>query len=136
MSDPVLELQAALIGYLRGQGVLETWLGDPVRVYDQLPQAVAYPYVTFGRVTAQAIGGLGGEVIEQTLNLLCVSRHAGTEEVKAMAGAVRDLLDGAEVTVAGQHLVSLRVVFVDVFRAADNRTIYGLVRLRAVSEAA
>lgn len=134
MSDPVLELQAALIAWLRGQGVLQTWLGDPVRFYDQLPQAVEYPYVTFGRVTAQSIGGLGAEVTEQTLNLLCVSRHAGTEEVKAMAGALRELLDGAELSVAGQHLVSLRVVFVDVFRAADNRTIYGVVRIRAVSE--
>ena len=85
-------------------------------------------------MTAQAIGGIGAEVTEQVLNLTCVSRYTGTGEVKAMTGEIRALLDGAELSVGGQHLVSLRVVFVDVFRAADNLTIYGLVRLRAVSE--
>lgn len=134
MSDPVLDLQAALIAYLRGSEVLTAWLGDPPRVYDQLPKGVVYPYVTFGRVTAQSIGGIGAEVTEQVLSLLCVSRYDGTEEVKAMAAALRGLLDEAELAVGGQHLVSLRVAYVDVFRAVDNRTIYGVVRLRAVTE--
>ncbi len=135
MSDPVLDLQAALLSFLRGQVRLTGWLGDPPRIYDQPPAEVVYPYVTFGRVTTQSIGGIGAEVTEQTLNLACVSRFGGTEEAKAMTAALRGLLDGAELSLAGQRLSSLRVVFVDVFRATDRLTIYGLVRLRAVSEA-
>lgn len=134
MSEPMLEVQAALLAYLRGQASLTARLGAPVRVYDELPEQVVYPYVTFGRTSAQAIGGIGPEVTEQTLNLLCVSRFGGTEEAKAIAGLLRGLLDGAELSLAGQHFVSLRVVFVDVFRAPDQRTIYALVRVRAVSE--
>jgi hypothetical protein len=135
MSDPVLDLQAALLTYLRGQASLQVRLGSPVRIYDELPEQVTYPYVTFGRTSAQGIGGVGPDVTEQTLNLLCVSRFGGTEEAKAIAGLLRGLLDDAELSLGGQHFVSLRVVFVDVFRASDLRTIYALVRLRAVSEA-
>jgi len=128
-----LGLQAALLAYLRGQASLAVWLGTPARVYDQPPAGVVYPYVSFGRVTAQPIGGVGGDVSEQVLNLMCVSRFDGSEEAKAMAAELRVLLDGADLEAPG--LVSLRVSYVDVFRAADQRTTYALVRLRAVIEA-
>jgi hypothetical protein len=134
MSDPVLDLQAALLDYLRGQASLALWLGTPARVYDQLPAGVIYPYITFGRTGTQSIGGIGPEVTEQVLTLTCVSRFGGSEEVKAMAAELRVLLDGAELTLDTQHLVSLRVSYIDVFRAADQRTTYGLIRLRAVTE--
>ena len=133
-TDPVLDLQAALLVYLRGQASLAVWLGAPARVYDQPPTEVLYPYVTFGRVSAQSIGGVGTEVTEQVLNLMCVSRFGGSEEAKAIAAELRVLLDGAALDLAG--LVSLRVSYIDVFRAADQRTTYALVRLRAVTEAA
>lgn len=134
MSAAMLDLQSALLGFLRGQASLTETLGSPVRVYDELPEPVDYPYVTFGRTSVQAIGGIGPDVTEQTLNLLCVSRFGGTEEAKAIAGLLRGVLDDAELALDGQHFVSLRVVFVDVFRASDFRTIYALLRLRAVSE--
>jgi len=129
----LLDLQAGLLAYLRGQASLAVWLGTPARVYDQPPAGVLYPYISFGRVSAQSIGGVGAEVTEQVLNLMCVSRFDGSEEVKAMAAELRVLLDGAALEVPG--LVSLRVSYVDVFRAADQRTTYALVRLRAVIEA-
>jgi hypothetical protein len=128
----LLELQAGLLAYLRGQASLATWLGNPARVYDQAPAGVVYPYVSFGRVSAQSIGGVDAEVTEQALNLMCVSRFDGSEEAKAMAAELRVLLDGASLEVAG--LVSLRVTYVDVFRSADQRTTYALVRVRAVTE--
>ena len=138
MSDPVLDLQAALLAYLRGQASLAVWLGAPARVYDQPPVDVLYPYVTFGRVSAQSIGGVGTEVTEQVLNLMCVSRFGGSEEAKAIAAELRVLLDGAALEMAEEltSLVSLRVSYVDVFRSADQRTTYALVRIRAVTEAA
>lgn len=129
----LLDLQAGLLAYLRAQASLAVWLGSPARVYDQPPTGVLYPYVSFGRVSAQSIGGVDAEVTEQALNLMCVSRFDGSEEVKVMAAELRVLLDGASLEVAG--LVSLRVTYVDVFRSADQRTTYALVRVRAVTEA-
>ena len=128
----LLDLQAGLLAHLRGQVSLAVWLGAPARIYDQPPAEVAYPYVSFGRVSAQSIGGVDAEVTEQALNLMCVSRFDGSEEAKAMAAELRVLLDGASLEVAG--LVSLRVTYVDVFRSADQRTTYALVRVRAVTE--
>lgn len=129
----LLDLQAGLLAYLRGQASLAAWLGNPARVYDQAPVEAIYPYVSFGRVSAQAIGGVEADVTEQVLNLICVSRFGGSEEVKAIAAELRLLLDGAALDIAG--LVSLRVTYIDVFRAADQRTTYALVRVRAVTEA-
>lgn len=121
-------VQKALLAYLRAQPGLE-------RVYDERPEAVVYPYVAFGRTTVQPIGCVGAEVTELTLNLMCVSRFGGTEEAKGLAEAVRAALDEAELALDAGRLANLRVSFVDVFRAADLRTVYGLVRVRAVVEA-
>ncbi|HEX7799246.1 MAG TPA: DUF3168 domain-containing protein [Asticcacaulis sp.] len=132
--DPMRDLQGALLAFLRAQDSLTAWLGTPPRVWDQPPGEPVFPYVTFGRGRMQAIGGVDAEVAEQTLNLMCVSRFGGAEEARAVAGALRALLDGAALSLSDQVLCSLRVVFVDVFRAADMRTTYALIRLRAVSE--
>ncbi|MDI7775383.1 DUF3168 domain-containing protein [Asticcacaulis sp. EMRT-3] len=132
--DPLRDLQAAILNWLTGQASLSVWLGTPARIYDQPPAEPVYPYVTLGRVQAQAIGGVDCDLTEQTLSLLCVSRFGGSEEARAMAGELRVLLDGAALTLTDQALVSLRVSFIDVLRAADRRTTYALVRLRAVSE--
>lgn len=121
-------VQKALLAHLRAQPGLE-------RVYDERPEAVVYPYVAFGRVTAQPIGCVGSEVTELTLNLMCVSRFGGTEEAKEMAETVRGAVDEAELVLEAGSVANLRVSFVDVFRAADLRTVYGLVRVRAVVEA-
>ena len=132
--DPMRDLQGALMAFLRAQDSLSVWLGTPPRVWDQPPAEVIYPYVTFGRGQLQDIGGNAADVTEQTLNLMCVSRFGGAEEARAVAGELRALLDGAGLSLSDQVLCSLRVVFVDVFRAAELRTSYGLIRLRAVSE--
>lgn len=135
MTDAVLSLQKALMAHLRSQPALQPWLGTQVRVYDLPPKGVIYPWVGFGRVQARSIGGVGVELVEQSLNLMVVSRYDGTEEAKAIVAVLREVLDEAELSLDGQHLVALRVGYVDVFRGSDQRTIYGLVRLRAVSEA-
>ncbi|MGA9658240.1 MAG: DUF3168 domain-containing protein [Asticcacaulis sp.] len=138
MSDPVLDFQATLLAFLRAQASLSVWLGTPTRIYDQPPEQPEYPYVAFGRASAQSLGGTGAgtgsEVTEQALNLMCVSRFGGSEEAKAVAAELRVLLDGAELSLSAQHLVSLRITYTDVFRASDQRTTYALLRLRAVTE--
>lgn len=134
MSDPVLGVQKALIGFLRGQEMLGEWLGTPVRVYDLPPAEVRSPYVALGRVTVTPLGAAGGDVTEQVINLLCVSRFGGSEEAKTVAGLLRVLLDDVELVADGVHVVSVRVAFVDVFRSSDKRSWYAVVRVRVVSE--
>ena len=66
---------------------------------------------------------------------MCVSRFAGSEEARADTAAVVAAVDEAELVLDGSRLAGMRVVFVDVFRGADLKTVYGLVHVRAVVEA-
>ncbi len=126
------DVQGALMAHLRAQDL--PVLGSPVRVWDQPPRDPVFPYVAFGRVAAQSIGGIGPEVSEQVITLSAVSHFGGAEEAKAIADALGDVLDGVDVVTDAVRL-SVRVSYVDVFRSSDLETTYALIRLRVVSEA-
>jgi len=136
--DPERALQAALFAKLRAEPSLRPLLGAPVRVYDEPPPDPLHPFITLGRSSTKPWGGLSGEEeregTEHVLTLTCVSLYGGAEEAKAVTGLVRDALHEAALSLDGHALVQLRVSYVDVFRAADWRATYGLVRLRAVTE--
>jgi hypothetical protein len=132
--DPERALSAALLAHQRADPTLPALLGSPPRVYDEPPPDPVYPYLAVGRVESRPWGGVEAEGIEQVVTLTCVSRYGGAEEAKAVAGAVRAVLDDAELPLADNHLVSLFVTYADVFRAADWRSTYGVLRLRAVTE--
>ncbi|UDF03230.1 DUF3168 domain-containing protein [Asticcacaulis sp. AND118] len=131
--DPLRDLQKGLIAHLKAHTPLKTWLGATVRVHDVVPPEPIYPYVLVDRVEAQPFGGIGVDATEQVVTLRVVSDFDGTEEARAIASELRVALDQAQVALDDQHLVSLRITYLDVFRGAD-RTVYGLVRLRAVTE--
>jgi hypothetical protein len=130
----MIALQKALLAYLKSQSGLQARLGTPARIYDELPSEPVTPYVALGRAQVRNIGGVGGAVDEQLLTLHCVSRFGGTEEVKAIVEALRTALQDAVLILEAGQVVSISVVFVDVFRAADLRSIYGVMRVRIVTE--
>jgi hypothetical protein len=47
---------------------------------------------------------------------------------------VRLSLHGAALSLDGHRLINLRVTYADLFKAADWRSTYGVLRLRAVTE--
>ncbi|ESQ79546.1 DUF3168 domain-containing protein [Asticcacaulis sp. YBE204] len=132
--DPLRDVQKALIAHLKSQHTLKVWLGNMVRIYDDVPPDPVFPYVALTRVEAQAVSG-ADTATEQVITLMAVSRFSGTEEARAIAFELRVVLDQAALSLDDQHLVSVRVSYLDVFRSADKRSIYGLVRLRVVTEA-
>ena len=132
MLDPLSSLQTGLIAHIQSLPNLIELLGSPVRIYDHLPPEPSYPYISLGHCQASQIGGLATDVTEIVTTLSIVSRFCGSEEVKSIVAALRLSLDQTDLSLIDQHLVSLRVSFVDVFRAADGRTYYGLMRLRCV----
>ncbi|MDO1558116.1 DUF3168 domain-containing protein [Brevundimonas sp. 2R-24] len=133
MIDPERALQRGLIDHLRGDAALKALLGDPARIWDQPPEKPLYPYLVLGRLEARSLEGLAGG-LEQALTLTCVSRFGGAEEAKAVTAAVRARLHDADLTLEAHRLVSAAVTYSDVFRGADWRSTYGVVRLRAVTE--
>lgn len=134
--SPDLALHRALLDHLRADAGLNALLGDPPRIHDAPPAQPVWPMVVFGRAETRPWGGLDGEGLEHALTLTCLSRFDGAEEAKAVVAALRARLHDAALTLDGWRLVNLRVTYGDVFRAADARTILGVLRLRAVTEAA
>lgn len=127
-------LQRALITLLRGDAALKALLGDPARVWDEPPESPAYPHLLIGRSESRPVEADGGGT-EHVLTLTCRSRFGGAEEAKAVTAAIRAALNDARPAMDGGRVISLRVTYVDVFRAADWRNVLGVARVRAVTEA-
>lgn len=133
--DAERALQAAIFARLKETAALNAWLGTPVRVFDAPPDDPILPYLSFSRSQSGPLRA-DAAAVEHRVTLTCLSDYRGQEEAKAVIALVREALDDAALTLEGQRLVSLRVTYSDVFRASDFRTTFGIVRLRAVTEAA
>jgi hypothetical protein len=133
MSTASAALRAAIHDALTGDGALAALLGGP-KIYDEPPQAAAFPYVTLGeaRVTDFSAGEAPGE--EHQLTLHAWSRQGGHREAHLIAGALLQALDDAPLELDGHKLVNLRFAVADVRREADGRTYRALVRFRAMTE--
>jgi hypothetical protein len=126
-------LRAAVHDALNADASLTSLLGGP-KVYDQVPQSAAFPYVTLGetRIADFSTGTEPGE--EHQLMLHGWSRQGGHNEAHLIAGALLQALDDAPLTLTDHRLVNFRFAVADVRREADGRTYHALVRFRAVTE--
>jgi hypothetical protein len=133
MSAAAAALRAAVHESLCLDGAVTALLGG-LKIYDEPPKAVSFPYVTLGeaRVTSFWAGDEPAE--EHLLTLHVWSRQGGHSEAHKVAGAVMHALDDAELDVEGHHLVNFRFTVADVRREADGRTYHAVVRFRAVTE--
>ncbi len=135
MSTAAAALRAAIHDALVADAVLTNLLGGP-KIYDEVPQAAAFPYVTLGeaRISDWSTATDAGE--EHQLTLHAWSRQGGHREAHMIAGALLQALDDAPLTLSDHRLVNLRFALADVRREADGRTYRALVRFRAVTEPA
>lgn len=133
MSDHENALQKALLTHLRADGALQSLLGDPARIWDSAPRGAGYPHLLVGRSASRPVEADGCGV-EHALTLRCASRFEGTEEAKAICAAVRAAVHEAPLEADGVRAVSIRATFADVFRSSDHRRVWGVVRVRAVTE--
>ena len=132
--DAERALQGAVLAWLRANAGVAAVLGG--RVWDQPPADPVWPHLTFTRSETRPLRADGGG-LEHRLTLTCVSKFGGSEEAKAVVGAVRAALDGAGLNLGGDwRCVDVRTTYADVFRASDGRRTYGVVRVRAVTEGA
>ena len=124
-------LCAAVTARLKADAGLQALIGG--RVYDEAPAQPTHPYATVGRVQGRPLPADGGAQ-EHLLTLTCVSRYGGKPEARAVVAAMRALLDDAAIELDDHRLVSLRAAYADVFRASDEESVLGVLRLRAVTE--
>lgn len=126
-------LQQAIFTKLTSQAALTTLLGGP-RIYDDAPQPVAFPYITFGQSTLRDASASVASADEHMLTLHVWSRAHGRKQTQSIIDLLRVTLHDQPLTLADHHLVNLRHEYSDCRRDPDGETIHGTIRLRAVTE--
>ena len=125
-------LTAALVEALKAAPAVTTLVAQ--RVHADPPRYPIYPCVSLGRQESRPFGP-DADALEHLVTVTCASKFGGPEEARAVTAAVRAALHNAPLSVAGRRLVTLRVTYADVFRAADGELSLGVLRVRAVTEA-
>lgn len=126
-------LRAAIHDALIADSALSAALGGG-KIYDEVPRAAAFPYVTLGEARLIDASADGGTTQEHQLTLHAWSRKGGHREAHVITGALLQALDDTPLTLDGQRLVNLRFSIADIRRESDGRTYHALVRFRAITE--
>ena len=135
MASASLALQSAIFSKLSSDAGVLSALGG-ARIYDDVPDRSAFPYVTFGQ-TLERDWSTGTEPgHEHTVTLHVWSRGSGRKETDIVMAAARDALHDQALAMTGFRLVNLRHEFSDARREPDGDTYHGISRYRAVTEVA
>lgn len=128
-SEAELALQKAVVTALSASDALRAVLGDPVRIYDDVPETPRFPYASFGPGQALDAGDGCHKGAEVFLQVDLWSRAVGYPEVKRAAAIVATILDD-EIAIDGHEVVVHELIAVDTQRGLDGRTREAKVRLR------
>ena len=129
---PEAAVAAALVATLRAAPAVAALVAQ--RVHADAPRNPTYPCVIVSRQEGRPFSA-EADGLEHLVTLTCASRFGGPEEARAVTAAVRAAVHNAAPAVEGRRLVTLRVTYADVFRAADRELSLGVLRVRAVTEA-
>ena len=133
MIPSTVALQQAIFTTLTSQPALTTLLGGQ-RVYDDTPQPVVFPYITFGQSTLREASTSVAAGDEHIVTLHVWSRAHGRKQAQTIVDLLRIALHDQPLPLIDHHLVNLRHEYSDCRRDPDGETIHGTVRLRAVTE--
>lgn len=135
MSSSSWSLQRAIYDTLVVDAAILGLLGT-ARIFDDVPQRSAFPYLTLGQSTVRdwSTGTEPGE--EHLVTLHVWSRADGRRETHQLMTAVRDALHDQPLPLDGHRLVNLRHELSEARREPDGETYHGIVRFRAATEPA
>jgi hypothetical protein len=134
MSSASWALQAAIFAALSADGGVKSVLGDPARVYDEVPREAAMPYLVIGDDKENGWNTATDNGSEHGLVLHVWSRARGRKECKAIAYAVRAALDDAALAPSGHTLIDIAYQSAEFLRQTDGQTYHAILRFRAVTE--
>lgn len=126
-------LQQSLFNAITG-GTLTDVDGTSItsKVYDDVPEGTAYPYVVIGEETAIEIGTKDKDAHEHTLTIHVWSQYRGRKEIKNIMSQIYTLLHNVAISVTGASLVQIRHEFERTLLENDGITRHGVMRFRAV----
>lgn len=135
MSADLQQLQEALYSRLSADAGLTTVIGAS-KVHDRPPHGAAMPYITFGATRSFNAGTSTEDAGEHLMTLHVWSKTGGRKQcMEAMQAAGAVLASPLPVT-GGVRFVSLRGQAEEITYEPDLKAWHGVIRLRAVTEAA
>ena len=102
------------------------------KVFDDVPEGTAYPYLVIGEETATNIDTKDKEAHEHTLTFHVWSQYRGRKEIKNIMSQIYTALHNSDITVSGATLVNIRHEFENTLLESDGITRHGVMRFRAV----
>lgn len=132
MTTSLFAVQEAVYGALISSPALQALIGVPARIYDVVPPAANFPYVTLGDVMVKAYDTKDQTGFEQSLTLHVWSRYRGRKELKQIIQTMYDVLHNATLTVTGANVVSCQFQSASTAQENDGLTLHGVLRYRVV----
>jgi hypothetical protein len=130
MSIYQFALQTAVFAKLSTDNTLTVTLD--AKVFDDIPEETAYPYVQLGEDTATDYSTKDSIGSEVSVNIDVWSRYRGSLEVKNIMDRVHTLLHDSSLSVTGSNFINMRFEFSDIIRDPDGITRHGVMRFRAI----
>jgi hypothetical protein len=132
MTNASFSLQAAIFSALSADTTLQSLIDT--RLYDDVPRDAAFPYAVVGDDTESNWDTATEQGSEHIVSVDVWSQGGGHKESKAIADAVRAVLDGASLSPSGQTLIDIRYQGAAFTRADDGETYRATLKFRAVLE--
>lgn len=126
-------LQKGVYETLIADTALTGLLGGP-RVFDDVPDTAAFPYLTIGDDATSEYLTFSDTGFAHAFAVHVWSRASGRGELKQIAAAVIAALHDAPLVLEDNLLVNLGFLSSLALRESDGRTYHGIVRFRAVTE--
>ena len=123
------DIARALQVVLTTDSDVQAVLGEEPRLYDHLPDTPIFPYLTYGPMRSQDISGDEAELQTHILTLHVWSRYGGRAEVITITRAISKAVSERDFDLGDIHLVRKHILYSDIMRAPDGRTLHGLIRL-------
>lgn len=131
--DSQWAVQQAIFTALGASAALKALIGDPVRLYDHVPDTPVFPYVVLGESFSGQWDTKSFDGMDQDVVLHTWSRYRGRKEAKQIQGAIHDALNKQTLTVTGHSCVLCQFTFGQVFDDPDGLTRHGVQRFRVLT---
>lgn len=125
----------ALEESLKQNPIVQSALGNPIRLYDAPVKTALWPFAVWRRWETKPAGGDYGTAQEHIATLEIVCKNTGITEARRTIEAIQNWAISAKPSNNDINIVLLMTAYSDVFRAVDGRNFYGVVRLKIISEA-
>lgn len=124
------EVQVSIVSVLVANAGLQSLLGNPVRVYQDVPTNPQFPYLYVGdsQVLPDRFECIDGKEI--FVDIHAYSTDKGFSEVKRICAVIADLLNDANLTVVEHNCVDIYLSNERTFKDSPSLTKHGVLTFR------